>query len=112
MPDLVLLGPPGSGKGTQGRPLAEALGVLERAHVIAQRIGRTHTLARILGNRGDVLLRQGDLAGARDAYEQALAQFETLKAREDLIETRRRLCEVDLAGGRVEAALDRARARR
>jgi adenylate kinase len=27
MPELVLLGPPGSGKGTQGQPLAAALGV-------------------------------------------------------------------------------------
>jgi signal transduction histidine kinase/tetratricopeptide (TPR) repeat protein len=88
--------------------LPVALGLLDRARRIAQKADRRHTLGMILGNRGETLFRQGDLAAAREHYETCLGIFEPLGAREDVIETKRRLCELDLAGGRVDAALDRA----
>ncbi|HKA86656.1 MAG TPA: ATP-binding protein [Haliangiales bacterium] len=87
---------------------AGALALLERAEGIADRAGRTHFVGLARGNRGDVLARQGDLAGARACYESCQVLFQRLGAREDLIETRRRLVELDLAAGRVDKALDQA----
>jgi signal transduction histidine kinase/Tfp pilus assembly protein PilF len=88
--------------------LADAMALLERARLVAERVGHAHMGAMILGNRGEVLFRQGDLAGARECYERCLARFTELGARADRIETQRRLCELDLAAGRVEASLDKA----
>ncbi len=87
---------------------AGALALLERAEGIADRAGRTHFVGLARGNRGDVLARQGDLGGARACYESCQVLFQRLGAREDLIETRRRLVELDLAVGRVDKALDQA----
>lgn len=87
--------------------LGEALAALDRARAVAERTGRAHMAAMALGNRGEVLARQGDFVGARQCYERCLKLFESLGAREDLIETRRRLCELDVMEGRIEPALDR-----
>src|SRR5690606_20509968 len=75
---------------------------------IAQRTGHAHMAAMVLGNRGEVLFRQADLAGARQCYEAALAQFQQMDAREDIVENRRRLCELDVALGRFDEAVGRA----
>jgi signal transduction histidine kinase/predicted ATPase len=88
--------------------LGEALAVLDRGRAVADRTGHAHMAGTILGNRGETLFKRGDLAGARECYMRCLALFEQLGAREDLIETRRRLCEVDLAEGRLEQTLERA----
>src|SRR4029453_17046672 len=63
--------------------------------------------AMIVGNRGEVLARMGDYAGAAACYARAPGEFERLGARTDEIETRRRLCELAIATGRINDALDR-----
>ncbi len=88
--------------------LTEALTTLDRGAEVAAQTGYEHMAAMILGNRGDVLFRQADLAGARTCFEQALSQFKQLGAREDIIEHKRRLSEVDVALGRANEAVDRA----
>jgi signal transduction histidine kinase/predicted ATPase len=86
----------------------EALGALDRAAHVAAMTGHTHMAAMIQGNRGEVLFRRGDLSGARSCYEQALNEFQRIGAREDIIENRRRLCELDISAGKVIEALDLA----
>ncbi|WP_199350963.1 protein kinase domain-containing protein [Haliangium ochraceum] len=86
----------------------EALSVLDRAAHVAAMTGHTHMAAMIQGNRGEVLFRRGDLSGARTCYEQALNEFQRIGARVDIIETRRRMCELDIAAGKVIEALDLA----
>ena len=88
--------------------LAESRVVLDRAADIAAETGSAHIAAMVLANRGEVEMRDGDLAGAREHYERALAEFVRLGARGDQIETRRRLCELDLILGRTDEALSRA----
>jgi signal transduction histidine kinase/predicted ATPase len=84
----------------------EALTALDRAAHVAAMTGHTHMAAMIQGNRGEVLFRRGDLSGARTCYEQALNEFQRIGAREDIIENRRRICELDIAAGKVIEALD------
>ncbi|MBI4508958.1 MAG: tetratricopeptide repeat protein [Deltaproteobacteria bacterium] len=86
----------------------EALALLERGRAIAEKIGRLHAVGLVLGNRGETLMRQGDLPAARDLYDRCLQLFKSLGAREDEIETRRRLCELEIAVGHVDVALDQA----
>lgn len=86
----------------------EALAALDRASHVAAVTGHAHMAAMILGNRGETLFRRGDMAGARDCYEQSLAEFQRIGAREDIIENRRRLCELDISAGKLNQALDRA----
>ncbi|MEM9493364.1 MAG: tetratricopeptide repeat protein, partial [Myxococcota bacterium] len=86
----------------------EALSALDRASQLAADTGHAHVAAMIQGNRGEALFRRGDLVGARECYEQALAEFQRMGARDDVIENRRRLCELDIAAGRLNQALDRA----
>ncbi len=86
----------------------EALSALDRAAHVAAMTGHTHMAAMIQGNRGEVLFRRGDLSGARTCYEQALNEFQRIGAREDIIENRRRICELDIAAGKVIEALDLA----
>jgi signal transduction histidine kinase/tetratricopeptide (TPR) repeat protein len=88
--------------------LAEAREVLERAADVAAQTGQAHVAAMVLANRGEVEMKDGDLAGARERYERALSEFGRLGARADVIETRRRLCELDLVVGRTDEALSRA----
>lgn len=87
---------------------SDALAVLERGAEVADLTGHAHMAAMVLGNRGETLFRKGDLAAARECYTAALRQFERIGAREDIIETRRRMCEADTAAGRINEALDRA----
>ena len=75
--------------------LAEAREVLERAADVAAQTGQAHIGAMVLANRGEVEMRDGDSAGARERYERALGEFTRLGAKADVIETRRRLCELD-----------------
>jgi signal transduction histidine kinase/tetratricopeptide (TPR) repeat protein len=88
--------------------LADARVDLERAAAVSAATGNAHIAAMILANRGEVEARDGDLAGARERYERALVEFQRLGAREDMIETRRRIAELDLAVGRLDDALSRA----
>jgi signal transduction histidine kinase len=88
--------------------LSEALAVLDRGRAVADRTGHAHMAGTILGNRGETLFRRGDLAAARECYQRCLALFSELGAKEDLLETRRRLCELDVAEGRLDHALERA----
>ncbi len=87
---------------------ALALSTLDRGARLAERVGHAHLSATILGNRGEVLARQGDHEGARACYERCARLFAELGAREDALENTRRLCELELAAGRAELALDRA----
>ncbi|WP_428264736.1 protein kinase domain-containing protein [Haliangium sp.] len=86
----------------------EAITALDRAAHVAALTGHAHMAAMIQGNRGEVLFRRGDLSGARTCYEQALNEFSRIGAREAIIENRRRLCELDIAAGKVIEALDLA----
>ncbi len=86
---------------------AQALAALERAAKVAEQTGHAHMQLMILGNRGEVMFRQGDVAGAREVYDRALIEFERIGAQEDVIETRRRLCELDIASGKLTDAVDR-----
>jgi signal transduction histidine kinase/tetratricopeptide (TPR) repeat protein len=88
--------------------LAEARATLTRAEGLAEALGHTHMAAMVQANRGEVDARAGDLAVARERYEKALAEFDRLGAKDDAIETRRRLSELDLTVGRVDEALSRA----
>jgi len=88
--------------------LERAQETLDRGAVVAERVGHTHMGTVILANQGSVAFRLDDLAGARALYLRALVKFEQLGSRADEVETRRRLCEVDLASGRTNEALDRA----
>ena len=88
--------------------LAEARAALARASELAAALGHAHMQAMVLANRGEVDARAGDLAPSRERYERALAEFVRLGARDDAIETRRRLSELDLTVGRVDEALARA----
>jgi len=86
---------------------AQAISALDRAARLAKQTGHTHMQLMILGNRGEVLFRQGDLAGAREMYSEALKEFTRIGAQEDVIETRRRMCELDIANGKLTDAVDR-----
>lgn len=86
----------------------EALAALDRAAQVARTVEHTHMASVVEGNRGETLFRLGDLSGARECYEQALAEFTRIGAREDIIESRRRQCELDIAIGKTNEALDRA----
>ncbi len=88
--------------------LAESRATFTRAEALAEALGHTHMAAMVQANRGEVDARAGDLAVARERYERALAEFERIGARDDVIETRRRLSELDLTVGRVDEALSRA----
>jgi signal transduction histidine kinase len=88
--------------------LSEAMDTLDLGAAVAEQVNHKHMAAMILGNRGDVLFRQADLAGARACYEQALSQFSEIGANVDIIENKRRLSEVDIALGRINEAIDRA----
>ncbi len=88
--------------------LADARAALDRAADVAADTGQGHIAAMVLANRGEVEMRDGDLAGARERYERALVEFVRLGAKADVIETRRRLCELDLVVGRIDEALSRA----
>ncbi len=85
----------------------ESLEALNRAGTVAASTGNTHMAAMVHGNRGEVLFRRGDLSGAREAYQQALNEFQRIGARDDIIENSRRLCELEIASGKVVEALDR-----
>ncbi|RMH40609.1 MAG: GAF domain-containing protein [Deltaproteobacteria bacterium] len=85
-----------------------ALATFDRGAELARQVGYEHIAAMIEGNRGDILFRQADLAGARELYERALSRFRALGAAEDVVEQLRRICEVDVAQGRLAEALDRA----
>jgi signal transduction histidine kinase/tetratricopeptide (TPR) repeat protein len=87
--------------------LNEALAVLDRAAALAEATGHAHMAAMITGNRGEVLFRLGELSAAGDCYARARGEFERIGARDDLVETDRRACELALATGRVREALDR-----
>ena len=86
----------------------EALAALDRAAQVAQTVGHTHMAAVVEANRGETLFRLGDLNGAREGYQRTLEEFLRIGAREDIIEGRRRLCELDIAAGKTDEALDRA----
>lgn len=86
----------------------EALAAFDRGAQVASTVAHKHMAAVIEGNRGETLFRLGDLTGARESYEQALEAFERIGAREDIVENRRRLCELDMASGQTDQALDRA----
>ncbi len=86
---------------------APALAALDRATEVAAATGHTHMAAMIRANRGEVLFRQGDQPAARECYLAALEEFERIEAREDIIETWRRLAELDLAAGKLNEALER-----
>ncbi len=88
--------------------LAEARATLTRAEGLAEALGHVHMAAMVQANRGEVDARAGDLAVARERYEKALAEFDRIGAKDDAIETRRRLSELDLTVGRVDEALSRA----
>lgn len=85
----------------------QALEVLERGAELAEETGRAHIAAMILGNRGEVLARLGDLANAEACYRRALSEFQRMDAGDDVLETERRLCELELARGKATTALDR-----
>ncbi len=85
----------------------QAREALARAEKVAALTGHTHVIAMIAANVGEVMFREGDIAGAREHYQRALAEFERIGAREDIIETRRRLCELDVATGKLQEAIDR-----
>ncbi len=86
---------------------AHALAVLERAAEVAERTGHAHMASMVLANRGEVLFRQGELGAARDCYVRALSEFERIGAQEDIVETKRRMSELDIASGKLTACLDR-----
>jgi signal transduction histidine kinase/tetratricopeptide (TPR) repeat protein len=88
--------------------LADARASLERAAEVGTVTGNAYVAAIVLANRGELDMREGDLAGARERYERALAEFQRLGNREDTIETRRRLAELELAVGKADEALSRA----
>lgn len=87
--------------------LDKALVSLDRGEALAAETGHAHMAAMIRGNRGEVLHRQGDIPGARACFTAAVSEFERIGAADDLIENRRRLCELEVSAGRVEVALDR-----
>ncbi len=87
---------------------AEARRLLERATEVAARTGATRLAAMVAANQGEIDARCGDFARASERYRTALAEFERLGADGDVIETRRRMCELDLALGRHDEALARA----
>ena len=66
------------------------------------------TSARILANKGEVLFRRGNLVEANNCYQKALHKFELVNSLFDIVETKRRLCELDLATGKFQRAADRA----
>ena len=88
--------------------LAEARTALARAADLATALANGRMLAMVLANRGEVDARAGDLGAARERYERSLGEFARLGAKDDAIETRRRLSELDLTVGRVDEALSRA----
>jgi signal transduction histidine kinase len=88
--------------------LSDARADLDRAGEIAALTGNSYVAAMALANRGEVEMRDGDLAGARERYERAMTEFQRMGAHEDIIETRRRLAELDIAVGRIDEALSRA----
>ncbi|HEU5060083.1 MAG TPA: ATP-binding protein, partial [Kofleriaceae bacterium] len=86
--------------------LSEAASALDRAARLAAETGNPHTSASIHANRGEVLYRQGELAAAGEHYARARGEFERLGARDDLVETARRQCELALAAGRVRETIE------
>ena len=81
--------------------LSEAAASFDRAARLAAETGNVHMSAIIHANRGEVLARQGELAAAGEHYARARGEFERLEARDDLVETARRQCELGLASGRI-----------
>ena len=71
--------------------------------------------ATVRGNLGEVAAREGDLAAAQTLYDETLEIARRIDARDELLETERRLAELDLrrrnptaANARATAALERA----
>jgi signal transduction histidine kinase len=86
----------------------EGRAVLERGAEVSARTGNPQLAAMIVANLGEVDAREGDFARASERYAAARTEFERLEARGDVIETRRRQCELDLVLGRHDDALGRA----
>jgi signal transduction histidine kinase len=87
---------------------AEARAVFERGAEVAARTGTVKLAAMIAANLGEIDAREGDFARASERYAAARAEFERLGAKADVIETRRRQCELDLVLGRHDEASSRA----
>ena len=86
--------------------LSEATAALDRAARVAAETESSHMSAIIEANRGEALARQGELAAAGEHYARARGTFERLEARDDLVETARRQCELGLAAGRVRETIE------
>lgn len=86
--------------------LSEAAAALDRAARLAAETGNSHMSAIIQANRGEVLARQGELAAAGEHYARARGEFERLEARDDLVETARRQCELGIASGRFRETIE------
>jgi signal transduction histidine kinase len=86
--------------------LSEAAASFDRAARLAAETGNSHMSAIIHANRGEVLARQGELAAAGEHYARARGEFERLEARDDLVETARRQCELGLAAGRIRETIE------
>lgn len=87
---------------------SQAREALARAARVAELTGHAHTAAMVTANLGEVLFREGDAAAAREHYRRALQEFERIEAREDIIETRRRMCELDISVGKLSEAIERS----
>jgi serine/threonine protein kinase/tetratricopeptide (TPR) repeat protein len=83
----------------------EAAAQLARALAVAGRVGRPHTRGLLLGNRAELDLMRGELGAAREALRECESLFAQLGAREDALETKRRLADLALADGRPADAL-------
>jgi signal transduction histidine kinase/tetratricopeptide (TPR) repeat protein len=71
--------------------------------------------ATVCGNLGEVAAREGDLAAAQTLYDETLEIARRIEARDEILETERRLAELDLqrrnptaANARAAATLERA----
>lgn len=82
--------------------MARALGKIQEVG------GYARMEAMVRGNLGEVAAREGDLAGAEELYLETLAIARRIDARDEIVETERRLAELDLKRRNFDAAKARA----
>jgi signal transduction histidine kinase/tetratricopeptide (TPR) repeat protein len=91
--------------------LPRAKDLLRRALSKIQEAGGYARLeAMVRGNLGEVFAREGDLAGAQALYLETLEIARRIDARDERVETERRLAELELLRGNPAAAGERAAA--
>jgi len=70
---------------------SEARARLKQALELFSQLNTRRQIGRALFELGELAAAQGDIAGARDYFFRALAEFETMQAASDAAQTRVRL---------------------